>query len=29
MLAITTETKYGAERTRIVRPDRRFLKAQQ
>ncbi|HEX9228757.1 MAG TPA: hypothetical protein VF885_19325 [Arthrobacter sp.] len=29
MLAITTETKYGAERTRVVRPDRRFLKAQQ
>lgn len=27
MLAITTETMYGAERTRVVRRDRRFLKA--
>ncbi|GAA4034822.1 hypothetical protein GCM10023063_18800 [Arthrobacter methylotrophus] len=28
MLAVTTETKYGHERTRLVRPDRRFLIAQ-
>jgi hypothetical protein len=29
MLAVTTETKYGHERTRLVRPDRRFLAATQ
>lgn len=29
MLAVTFSTKYGAERTRLVRPDRRFLEAQQ
>lgn len=29
MLAVTTETKYGHERTRLVRPDRRFLEATQ
>jgi hypothetical protein len=29
MLAVTTETKYGHERTRLVRPDRRFLEAAQ
>jgi hypothetical protein len=29
MLAVTTETKYGHERTRLVRPDRRFLVAAQ
>lgn len=29
MLAVTFSTKYGVERTRLVRPDRRFLEAQQ
>lgn len=29
LLAVTTETKYGHERTRLVRPDRRFLEATQ
>jgi hypothetical protein len=29
MLAVTTETKYGHERTRMVRSDRRFLEATQ
>lgn len=29
MLAVTTETQYGHERTRLVRPDRRFLEAKQ
>lgn len=29
MLAVTFSTQYGVERTRLVRPDRRFLEAQQ
>ncbi|QOT19367.1 hypothetical protein [Paenarthrobacter sp. YJN-5] len=29
MLAVTTETQYGYERTRLVRPDRHFLEAKQ
>jgi hypothetical protein len=29
MLAVTLSTRYGAERTRLVRPDRRFLEARQ